>query len=50
MRALPHRATILLSQRAGRSLRIGKVRDMSWYLEAFKKYAVFSGRSRRKEY
>ena len=23
---------------------------MSWYLEAFKKYAVFSGRSRRKEY
>ena len=23
---------------------------MSWYLEAFKKYAVFGGRSRRKEY
>ena len=23
---------------------------MSWYLEALKKYAVFSGRSRRKEY
>ncbi len=23
---------------------------MSWYIEAFKKYAVFSGRSRRKEY
>lgn len=23
---------------------------MNWYLEAFKKYAVFSGRSRRKEY
>ncbi len=23
---------------------------MSWYLEAIKKYAVFSGRSRRKEY
>lgn len=23
---------------------------MEWYLEVFKKYAVFSGRSRRKEY
>ena len=23
---------------------------MNWYLEAFKKYAVFEGRSRRKEY
>ena len=23
---------------------------MSWYLEALKKYAVFSGRSRRREY
>ncbi len=23
---------------------------MSWYIEAFKKYAVFSGRSRRREY
>ncbi len=23
---------------------------MKWYLEAFKKYAVFSGRARRKEY
>jgi uncharacterized membrane protein YhaH (DUF805 family) len=23
---------------------------MNWYLNAFKKYAVFSGRSRRKEY
>ena len=23
---------------------------MSWYIEALKKYAVFSGRSRRKEY
>ena len=23
---------------------------MSWYLEALKKYAVFSGRSRRAEY
>ena len=23
---------------------------MSWYLEALKKYAVFSGRSRRMEY
>ncbi len=23
---------------------------MGWYLEAFKKYAVFGGRSRRKEY
>lgn len=23
---------------------------MNWYIEAFKKYAVFSGRSRRKEY
>jgi len=23
---------------------------MNWYLEVFKKYAVFSGRSRRKEY
>ena len=23
---------------------------MNWYLEALKKYAVFSGRSRRKEY
>jgi len=23
---------------------------VSWYIEAFKKYAVFSGRSRRKEY
>ena len=23
---------------------------MSWYLQALKKYAVFSGRSRRKEY
>jgi len=23
---------------------------MNWYLEAFKKYAVFNGRSRRKEY
>lgn len=23
---------------------------MSWYIEAFKKYAVFSGRARRKEY
>jgi len=23
---------------------------LSWYLEALKKYAVFGGRSRRKEY
>ena len=23
---------------------------MNWYLEALKKYAVFSGRARRKEY
>ena len=25
-------------------------KKMNWYLEAFKKYAVFSGRARRKEY
>src|SRR5436309_182179 len=25
-------------------------RTMSWFLEALKKYAVFSGRARRKEY
>ena len=27
-----------------------KVEGMNWYLEALKKYAVFSGRARRKEY
>jgi uncharacterized membrane protein YhaH (DUF805 family) len=26
------------------------VKNMNWYLEVFKKYAVFSGRARRKEY
>jgi len=28
----------------------GEVLGLSWYLEALKKYAVFGGRSRRKEY
>jgi hypothetical protein len=27
-----------------------KESNMNWYLEALKKYAEFSGRSRRKEY
>ncbi|MFT5665628.1 MAG: hypothetical protein ACI9JR_003037, partial [Gammaproteobacteria bacterium] len=27
-----------------------KGKYMNWYLEALKKYAVFSGRARRKEY
>lgn len=31
-------------------MRAERVESMNWYLEALKKYAVFSGRARRKEY
>ena len=34
----------------GKSSRSSGGLGLSWYLEALKKYAVFSGRSRRKEY
>jgi uncharacterized membrane protein YhaH (DUF805 family) len=30
--------------------RQGKEQNMNWYLEVLKKYAVFNGRARRKEY
>jgi hypothetical protein len=30
--------------------RLRKAGRMNWFVEALKKYAVFSGRSRRKEY
>src|SRR5918993_1559988 len=49
MQALPPRVKILLSQRAPRPRRWGGF-ELSWYLQALKKYAVFSSRSRRKEY
>src|ERR671915_2448366 len=50
MQALPPRAKILLSQWAPKDLGEWGGCELSWYLEALKKYAVFSGRSRRKEY
>jgi uncharacterized membrane protein YhaH (DUF805 family) len=40
---------MLFGKRAKSSRRWGGL-GLSWYLEAIKKYAVFSGRSRRKEY
>jgi uncharacterized membrane protein YhaH (DUF805 family) len=40
---------MLFGKRAKSSRRWGGL-GLSWYLEALKKYAVFSGRSRRKEY
>src|SRR5215218_8223865 len=49
MQALPPRVKILLAQRTPRPRRWGGF-ELSWYLEALKKYAVFSGRSRRMEY
>jgi hypothetical protein len=42
-------ATMLFGKRAKSSRRWGGL-GLSWYLEALKKYAVFSGRSRRREY
>jgi hypothetical protein len=50
MHALAPRAKILLSQWAPKDLGEWGGCELSWYLEALKKYAVFSGRSRRKEY
>jgi uncharacterized membrane protein YhaH (DUF805 family) len=40
---------MLFGKRAKSSRRWGGL-ELSWYLEALKKYAVFSGRSRRMEY
>jgi uncharacterized membrane protein YhaH (DUF805 family) len=40
---------MLFGERAKSSRRWGGL-GLSWYLEAIKKYAVFSGRSRREEY
>src|SRR5215217_1144774 len=50
MHALAPRAKILLSQWAPKDLGEWGGCELSWYLEALKKYPVFSGRSRRKEY
>ena len=44
------RGVVLLQQLPGNSLGARKENDMNWYLEVLKKYAVFSGRARRKEY
>jgi uncharacterized membrane protein YhaH (DUF805 family) len=49
MQLLPPRVKILLAQRTPRPRRWGGF-ELSWYLQALKKYAVFSGRSRRMEY
>src|SRR5215211_6659398 len=50
MQAFAPRAKILLSRWAPRDLGEWGGCELSWYLEALKKYAVFGGRSRRKEY
>jgi uncharacterized membrane protein YhaH (DUF805 family) len=41
---------VLPQQPPGNSSGARKEDDMNWYLEVLKKYAVFSGRARRKEY
>jgi uncharacterized membrane protein YhaH (DUF805 family) len=50
MQAFAPCAKILLSRWAPRDLGEWGGCELSWYLEALKKYGVFSGRSRRKEY
>jgi uncharacterized membrane protein YhaH (DUF805 family) len=50
MQAFAPRPKILLSRWAPRDLGEWGGCELSWYLEALKKYAVFGGRSRRKEY
>jgi len=44
------RVVVLPLQPPGDSSGARKESNMNWYLEVLKKYAVFSGRARRKEY
>jgi uncharacterized membrane protein YhaH (DUF805 family) len=44
------RAVVLPQQLPGNSSGARKEINMNWYIEVLKKYAVFSGRARRREY